>query len=146
MKNTILDLIQEIVTEEGGIYNTLFGCEETEEHTKIKINWIFNKTELKETVKIVLEHIISQTLQSYNVNKYEQDKDLIGSDKQIFFDNTYKINRFIPINYEVTNSDVKFADIENYLTDIDISDHGHYLYFKWSFPIYRIKKTTLNTF
>lgn len=146
MKNEILDLIQEVVTEEGGVYNTLFGSKETEEHTKININWIFNKTELKETVKIILEHIISQVLQSYNVNKYEQDKDLIGDNKQIFFDNNNIVNRFLPLHYEITNADIKFADIENYLSDIEIEDKGYHLYFKWSFPIYKIPKTTLNTF
>jgi len=147
MKNEVLDLIQEIITEEGGVYNTLFGCNETKENSKININWIFNKTELKESIKIILEHIISQVLQSYNVNKYEPKKQLLKSQyNELVFDDTPIINRFLPISYEITDADIKFADIENYLDDIDITDHGHHIYFKWSFPIYEVNKKTLNTY
>jgi len=147
MKNEIINLIQETIIEKGGVFTTLFGSEETEVHYKLNINWIFNKTELKESIAIVLEHIMSQVLQSYNVNKYEPE--ICASDekyKVISFDNSSIINRFLPISYEITDDNVKFTDLENYLEDIDITENGQHIYFKWAFPIYKIDNKILNSF
>lgn len=147
MKNEIIELIQEIITEEGGVFTTLFGSEESEEHYRLNINWIFNRSELKESISIVLEHIISQVLQSYAADKYEPLKYFVdGNYKVIVFDKKQAVNRFLPISYEIADSDVRFADLENYLGDIDVSDNGQHIYFKWSFPIYKIPKNILNTF
>lgn len=147
MKNQVIELIQEIITEEGGVFTTLFGSEESQEHYKLNINWIFNKSELKESINIVLEHIISQVLQSYNADRYEPLKFFVdGEHKVIVFEETQKINRFLPISYEIADSDIKFADLENYLNDIDVTENGQHIYFKWTFPIYKIKQNVLNTF
>jgi hypothetical protein len=145
MKNDIIELIQEIVTEEGGVFTTLFGSESSQEHYKLNINWIFNRAELKESIKIVLEHVVSQVLQSYNVDVYEPSGD-DSKNKKIVFDGKSVVNRFLPLNYEILRDDVRFADIENYLGDIDIVDNGQHIYFKWCFPIYSIDKNTLKTF
>lgn len=146
MKNIIIDLIHEILTEER-IYNTLFGCDEILEHNKININWIINKCELTESVKIILEHALSLVLQSYNSNKYEPAPSKLSSQyKEIVFEDNAIVNRFLPINYEITNPDIKFADLENYLEDIVVTDNGPHIYFKWSFPIYHVSKSTLNTY
>lgn len=151
MKSEIIQLLHEVATEEGGVFTTLFGSEETDIHQTLNINWIFSKTEMKESLSIVLEHIISQVLQSYNVGKYieSSDEDHYKSDgkhKVIIFDNNKTVNRLLPINYEVIDGDVKFADLENYMEDIDVTDNGQHIYFKWAFPIYKIKQDTLNTF
>ena len=147
MKNEIIGLIQEIITEEGGVFTTLFGSEESQEHYKLNINWIFNKSELKESINIVLEHIISQVLQSYNADKYEPLKYFVeGKYKVIVFDGKQTVNRFLPVSYEIANNDIRFADLENYLSDIDVTENGQHVYFKWTFPIYNINKDALNTF
>ena len=81
------------------------------------------------------------------MNKYKPGKQLLKSQyKEFVFDGVPAINRFLPINYEITDSYVKFGDLENYLNDIDVTDQGHHIYFKWSFPIYVIEKDTLNTY
>jgi len=147
MKSEIIELLQEVATEEGGVFTTLFGSEESEVHHTLNINWIFNKTEMKESLFIVLEHIISQVLQSYNVSKYEPTKYYFeGKYKMILFEDGPTVNRLLPINYEINDPNIKFADLENYLDDIDITDNGQHIYFKWSFPIYKIKQDSLNTF
>src|ERR1035437_2099908 len=117
MKNEITEFIQEIVTEEGGVYTTLFGCEELEEHHRLNINWIFNRTELKESIRLVMEHIVSQVLQSYNAHKYDPDRTDVSANeklKWIHFDGKETANHSLPINYDVTDSGAKFADLENY--------------------------------
>lgn len=147
MKNEITNLIQEFITEKGGVYTTLFGSQESKIHYRLNINWIFNKTELKESIAIVLEHVISQVLQAYNVNKYEPELcDSHEKYKIISYDGNSTVNRFLPISYEITDSNIKFADLENYIEDIDITENGQHIYFKWSFPIYEIDNIALNSF
>jgi hypothetical protein len=147
MKSEIVGLIQEIITEKGGVFTTLFGSEESQKHYELNINWIFNKSELEESINIVLEHIMSQVLQSYNADKYEPLKYFVdGKYKVIVFDGKQTVNRFLPVNYEIADIDTRFADLENYLEDIEVTENGQHVYFKWKFPIYDIQKNILNTF
>lgn len=147
MKQEIITYIQEVIAEKGGIYTALFGCNEIEKLRILNINWIINKNELKESIEIILENIISQILQSYNVSEHLPDKYQTKSFYKIInFDNNIEQNRFLSINYEITNDNVKFTDLENYLDDISVTDNGPHIYFKWSFPIYKIQNNVINTF
>jgi len=148
MKDKIVALIHDTIIEKGGIYTTLFGSTELEKQTTLNINWVFKNSELKESVEIVLDHIISQVLQSYKVGKYDKDKHFIAGIeyKAIVYDNETTSNWFLPINYEIIDSEIHFADIENYISDIEIIENGPYVYFKWSFPVYKISNDSLISF
>ena len=151
MKNEISNLIHEIVTEKGGIYTTLFGCSSFDIHEMLKINWVLTKDDLKDNITIVLDNIISQVLQTYNTKylpnkyKYKYYIEINSNYKTIIYNDIIYHNNFLPINYEIIE-EIKFADIENYLNDIEIKENGIYIQLSWSFPIYKINKNSLVTF
>lgn len=140
MKNKLISYLQEIVAEKGGIYTTFFGNEDdaSQIHTEVTINWILNNDhDLKHSVEIILQHITSQILQSYKSFFYTKDFISLDDSKIILFNSEVIKNPFIPLNYEIINPDVKLADLENYLNDIQVTESSTFIQIHWKFPIYK---------
>ena len=134
MKNEIIDIIYQISTEQGGIYSALFGFEGFDIIKKININYVIDKTDLKESIKTYLDYIIAQILQhsSYTVSANVNDKTY----NVIVFNSNIYTNPFIDKLYTLNVHTI--FDFENYLNNINIIDIGDKLHIQFDLPIYKI--------
>lgn len=134
MKNEIIDIIYQISTEQGGIYSALFGFEGFDIIKKININYVIDKTDLKESIKTYLDYIIAQILQhsSYTGSANVNDKKY----NVIVFNSNIYTNPFIDKLYTLNVHNI--FDFENYLNNINIIDIGDKLHIQFDLPIYKI--------
>ena len=134
MKNEIIDIIYQISTEQGGIYSALFGFEGFDIIKKININYVIDKTDLKESIKTYLDYIIAQILQhsSYTGSANVNDKTY----NVIVFNSNIYTNPFIDKLYTLNVHTI--FDFENYLNNINIIDIGDKLHIQFDLPIYKI--------
>lgn len=147
MKDKILNLIHELIIENGQ-YNYLYCSESTDKLDDIDFYWSFintnNDEQLKETVKIMLDMLFSKVVSKYS-NHDDTVKDL---SKDIFFVETIKgnkvySNKFLNFNCRLTDENVRFADLENYIDNMEISEVNNRVGIKLSFPIYKINENIL---
>jgi hypothetical protein len=147
MKRQIIDLMQETVAAKGGVYTALFGSESSEVHKELNVNWVFDGEDWEQSVPIIMEQVVALILQCYDVTLTEVNPKPHTSESVVVTgDGTETAIRFLTDSYELKDTSVRFADLENYLNDIDVTESAGNVYFKWKFPVYIVDPDSIVRF
>lgn len=133
MKDKIINEILNCANNK--VYSTLFGTNSTEILKELNINWLIRKDlDFIESIQLIMSHIMSEVLKEYEKHDEYLDKILVPSHT-----NHIKFNSGFSNNVYRFDNIIKFADLENYINDIEIVEYGLLqLSIQIKFPIYVI--------
>lgn len=159
MKELIKSALLECAAETN-VFSILFGSESIKEKKTLDINWCFTKAELendpKFVAKLLLDHTLHEVMSSYdaiNLGEIQYKTNLEATGSHVIMEveedpheaDSFYHNHYVTKNYTVFQS-TKLADLENYLSKIDVSDDGVNVYFKMKFPIYEVDEGEIKSF
>ena len=132
MKDKIIEEILNCANNK--VYSTLFGTQSIDILKELNINWIIRKDlDLIEQIQLIMTHIMSEVLKEYEKYDEYSDKIFIESNNELIkFESVFSDNKY---RFDIMT---KFADLENYISDIDVIESGLQLVIQIKFPIYKI--------
>lgn len=132
------------LTIDNPIYNMLYGGD-----GKVLDNHIFyfnfryrdNEEDVVEDIKFLLDNIIAKIFEiNYNIDYQTTHRSQLGN--YIHYDDMKILNPFIVEEYFL-KEELKIAELEMYLTDLELFEKDDSYVIKWEIPILELDKTKI---